>query len=91
VCCVVAVLAFLGPRAGILVWWLLDPTRWQAAFNVWVWPLVGSLFLPWTTLAYVLVAGGGVRGLDWLLLIVAVISDLSMYGGGRYSRRRRRR
>jgi len=91
VCCLVTVLAFIGPRAGILVWWLMDPSRWQAIFPVWIWPLLGALFLPWTTLAYLLVASGGVHGLDWILLVIAVLADLSMYGGGGYSKRRRAR
>ena len=90
-CCVVSVLAFIGPRAGIVVWWLMDPSRWQTAFPVWIWPLLGALFVPWTTLAYVFVASGGVHGLDWILLVIAVLADLSMYGGGRYSKRRRAR
>jgi hypothetical protein len=90
VCCVVAILAFLGPRAGILVWWLLDPARWETAFSIWIWPLLGSLFLPWTTLGYVLVAPGGIHGLDWLLLVMAVVVDVSTVGGGRYSRKRRK-
>ena len=54
-CCLVTVLVFLGPRLGILVWWLLDMPRWNLTFNTFIWPLLGFIFLPWTTLAYVLV------------------------------------
>lgn len=88
-CCLITVLAFLGPRAGILVWWLIDPARWEHAFNLWIWPLLGALFLPWTTLMYVLVASGGVHGFDWLWLALTVIADLGMYGSGGYGNRRR--
>ena len=38
-CCLFTVLVFLGPRAGILVWWLLQPARWQATFQNFLWPL----------------------------------------------------
>ena len=32
-CCVVAALFALGPRAAILIWWLVEPLRWNAAMN----------------------------------------------------------
>ena len=58
-CCVVASLFALGPRAAILIWWLVEPVRWGAAFDTFVWPFIGFLILPWTTLMYVLVYPGG--------------------------------
>ncbi len=89
-CCPFAILLLLGPRVGGLIWWLTQPLRWQAAFNgSWLWPVLGLLFLPWTTLIYVLVAPGGIGGLDWLWLGIAVIGDLSSYGGGAYGNRDR--
>ena len=32
-CCVIASLFALGPRAAILFWWLLEPVRWGATFD----------------------------------------------------------
>ena len=61
-CCLVTTLALLGPRAGIVVWWLLQPGRWSVTFDSFLWPLLGFVFLPWTTLMYVVVAPGGVTG-----------------------------
>ena len=29
-CCLFTTLVFLGPHAGILIWWLLQPARWPA-------------------------------------------------------------
>jgi hypothetical protein len=58
-CCLFTVLVFLGPRAGILVWWLLQPARWNAAFTSFIWQLLGFIFVPWTTIMYVLVFPGG--------------------------------
>ena len=53
-CCVVAALFTLGPRAAILFWWLVQPVRWEQTFDTFLWPFVGFLILPWTTLMYVL-------------------------------------
>jgi hypothetical protein len=88
-CCFFTTLVFLGPRAAILIWWLVNPVRWQATFSSFIWPLLGFLFVPWTTLMYVLVAPGGVVGFDWIWLGLAVLADISMYAGGGYGNRSR--
>ena len=88
-CCLVTTLFLLGPRAAILVWWLLDATRWDLAFSGWLWPILGFFLAPWTTLSYVLVAPGGVNSLDWLWIALGVALDLSFWFGGAYGNRRR--
>ncbi len=90
-CCFFSVLLFLGPRAAILIWWLVNPLLWQATFDRFIWPLLGFIFLPWTTLMYVIVApaGTGVVGFDWLWLGLALLADISMYAGGGYGNRDR--
>lgn len=88
-CCLVTILALLGPRAAILLWYLFQPARWNATFETIIWPLLGALFLPWTTLIYVLVAPGGVAGWDWVWMVLAVLIDLGSYGGGGYGNRDR--
>jgi len=89
-CCFLTVLILLGPRMAILVWWLLEPLRWQVAFpDNWVLGLLGWLFLPWTTLAYALVAPDGIMGFDYILLAFAFIVDIGSYGGGGYGNRDR--
>jgi hypothetical protein len=82
VCCIFLILVFLGPRAGILLWWLGEPGRWDDAFDTFFWPFLGFVFLPWTTLMYVGVAPGGVAGFDWLWLALSLLADLAMYAGG---------
>jgi hypothetical protein len=90
-CCFFTVLLFLGPRAGILIWWLINPLLWQGTFSSFLWPLLGFIFLPWTTLMYVIVAplGSGVVGFDWVWLGLAVLADIGMYAGGGYGNRDR--
>jgi hypothetical protein len=88
-CCFWTVLVFLGPRAGILIWWLIQPVRWQAAFTSFIWPLLGFIFVPWLTLMYVLVAPGGIVGFDWVWLGLALLADIAMYAGGGYGNRNR--
>ena len=88
-CCVFALLVIAGPRAAILVWWLLDQVRWNLAFDTFLWPLLGFLLLPWTTLMYVLVFPGGVDGFDWVWLGLGLLLDVVSYAGGGYSNRGR--
>ncbi len=88
-CCIFTTLMFLGPRAGILVWWLINPARWNLAFNSFIWTFLGFAFLPWTTLMYVSVFAGGITGFDWIWLGLGLLADISMYGGGGYGNRGR--
>jgi hypothetical protein len=88
-CCFIAALFALGPRAAILVWWLIEPVRWNAAFDTFIWPLLGFLFLPWLTLMFVAVAPGGIDGFDYVWLAIGVAFDLAGWFGGGYTNRNR--
>lgn len=79
-CCLLAALALFGPRVGFLVYWLIPygQLRIRTAFDGWVLPLLGLIFLPWTTFAYTLVFP--VFGLDWVWLALAVVADLAAFG-----------
>lgn len=88
-CCAFLSLFLLGPRIFNAFWWIFQPTRWELAFRNffggaiwWLWPILGIIFLPWTTLMYVLVAPGGVTGLDWLWIGLMFIFDIASYSGG---------
>jgi hypothetical protein len=81
-CCFFTALVFLGPRAAVLVWWLINPLRFNIAFNTIILPILGIIFLPWTTLMYLLVFPGGIVGFDWLWLGLGVVADIAMHGGG---------
>jgi hypothetical protein len=88
-CCLFTTLALLGPRAAIIVWWLLQPVRWGQTFDTVIWPALGFAFAPWTTLMYVIVYPGGVDGLDILWLGIAFAFDLFSWFGGAYGNRGR--
>ncbi len=86
-CCFAAALLILGPRFGILVWWLVDQLRWDQAFDAFIWPLLGFIFLPWTTLMYVAVFQGGIDGFDWIILGIGLLADIFSYTGSAYGNR----
>ena len=89
-CCLFALAAIIGPRFAGFVWWLLDPVRWGDAFPTALFGFVGWLVVPWTTMAYVFTLPGGVEGLDWVLIALALLVDLGTFGGGAANRDRRR-
>ncbi len=89
-CCAFTTLVLLGPRALIVLWWLVDPSRWAHAFSSALWPVLGFLFLPWTTLMWVLVwTPAGISGFDWVWIGLAFVCDLVSYSGGAYGNRER--
>jgi hypothetical protein len=85
----ISTLFLLGPRAAILVWRLLEPVRWQATFETFLWPFVGFLVLPWTTLMYVAVYPSGINGFDYVWLAIAIAMDIFTWFAGGYSNRNR--
>lgn len=90
-CCVISTLIFLGPRAGLLIWWLINPSRFSLVYTNLILPILGTIFLPVTTLTYTFIFKpdfGGLAGLDWIWIGIALLVDFSLYGGGAYSRRR---
>jgi hypothetical protein len=83
--CAILLAALVGPRAINVVWWLIDPTRWASMFSNPIVPILGVLVLPWTTLAYVLVAHGGLTGVAFGAVVVGFLADVATYGGGAFS------
>ena len=79
----------IAPRVALCVLWCAGVLNgvWTSA----LWPLLGLVFLPYTTLAYALshVFGNGVDGVWLLLVILAVAMDLGAIGGSSRERHRR--
>ena len=89
-CCFFLVLMFLGPRVGILVFWLFPygQALMKMAFENWFWPVVGLIFMPWTTLMYTIVYGAnGMVGFDWVWVGLGVVADITSYSGGAWKRK----
>ena len=88
--CCLAVVALAGaPRLAFLLWWLFDSGRIMDTYGSFILPLLGVIFVPWTTIMYVLVFPGGINWFDWLWLGLALLVDIASDGGGEYSRRHR--
>ena len=75
--CLFVVLAAAFPRVAAILYWLVEPARWSRAFDgAWVWPLLGIIVLPITTIVWVIVSPNGVASWDFLWLGIAVVADL---------------
>jgi hypothetical protein len=75
--CLLLLLASAAPRVAAILYWLLEPARWSRAFDgSWIWPVLGILFLPVTTIVWVIVAVNGVASWDFLWLGIAVFFDV---------------
>lgn len=88
-CCAFLMLVLLGPRIFGAFWWIFQPARWQLAFNNflggtlwWIWPMLGIVFVPWTTIMFVIVAPGGITGFDWVWIALSAMVDIASYAGG---------
>ena len=86
--CIILSAAILGPRAVAIIWWLLDAARWNAAFNTILIPILGIVFLPWTTLAFVLASSSGsLTGLGVVVVIIGLFIDIGTYGSSAYTKK----
>ena len=66
-------------RIFLIFFWIGRPLMMNAAFGSFIVPCLGFLFLPFTTLMYVLLVQGVGRidGLDYLWLALAVVLDVA--------------
>ena len=88
--CLFALFAGMFPRLGTLFIWIARPNMFSAAFGgSWFWPILGIIFLPFTTLMYVILwsPGIGLTGWDWMWLILAVLIDVGHWAHTGYTNR----
>ena len=88
VCCVLILIALIGPRLTLFVLWLFTDYL-SRAFDSFVLPFLGFVFLPWTTLAYAVAMNsmGGVHDLGLVVVILGLLADVGVLGGGASRRR----
>ncbi len=85
-CCLLLALFAFGPRLVLALEWIFGH-RIQVVFAHWWWPLLGLIFLPWTTLAYTIVwTAGGVHGANWIAVVLGAFLDLLSYSGRKAQR-----
>lgn len=79
--CLIAALAMIGPRVALFFVWISTGFV-DRAYDSTIIPLLGLLFLPWTTLVYALVYdGNNVNFLGWVFVFFALVADVSTSAG----------
>jgi hypothetical protein len=88
--CLVVLLGSAFPRVALVLTWIFTDLV-DRAFTGWALPLLGLIFLPYTTFFYVLAYAPivGVSGIGWFFVVLGFLFDLSSYfGSGRFGRQR---
>jgi hypothetical protein len=80
--CLLVLLAAFAPRLVVIFAWIARPTYFDAVFDTWIFPLLGIIFLPFTTLMWLLLGAPPeeIEGFDWFWIALAVVLDLGHYG-----------
>jgi len=81
-------------RVALFAAWVATPWVGRAfhdGIGGWLLPLLGLIFLPVTTLVYVVVhaLGNGVTGGTWLWVVLAFLFDVAMHGSAANTNRHR--
>ena len=89
--CFALLLGSAFPRIALVLTWIFT-SRVDIAFQGdWLLPLAGLVFLPYTTLFYVIAYApiAGVSAFGWLFVVFGFLLDLAnWFGGGRAGARR---
>jgi len=88
--CLYLLLALISPRLLLGVLWLLTPYVQPRAFDSFIWPLLGLIFMPWTTLALVWGYNTGFGVFQIGAVVIGILADLGSNGGAERQRRRTR-
>jgi hypothetical protein len=88
--CLIGCLALFAPRLVIILLVIFTDYIEQAYTSL-LWPVLGFIFLPLTTLAYAWAwhqGNGNIEGIGLVAVVLAVLFDLGLIGTGEHSRRR---
>ncbi len=88
--CLVGCIALATPRFAIVLVVIFSDYIGRA-YETFLWPFVGFLVMPLTTLAYAFAINsrGSVDGMHLVVVIVAVLADLGLVGGSARANRYR--
>jgi len=89
--CLLLTILLISPRLGVVALWLF--TDWvDRAFSGWILPILGIIFLPWTTGLYVLGYVIGDAAAPWGILgaFIGLFLDIALHAGSATMSRRRR-
>ena len=81
--CLLAFSIAVAPRLVLVLAWIFSD-RWHVVWQgEWIWPLLGIIFLPFTTIMYMLawvptVGGGGIEGWDWMWILLGFVLALTL-------------
>lgn len=86
--CLIGCLALMLPRFALVMVFLFSDYL-ERAYDTFLWPALGFLFLPLTTLTYAWAVNtnGSVDGLHLALVVVAVLLDLGLFRGAKRAER----
>lgn len=86
--CLFAIFAGFFPRVALICLWIFT-NEVDQAYDSFIVPLLGLIFLPLTTLIYALAWSpvGGVEGFEWFWVGLAFVLDIGSYAGGARARR----
>jgi hypothetical protein len=87
--CLIGCLALFMPRLAIVLVWLFSDYL-GTAYQTTIWPVLGFIFMPLTTLAYAWAwhqGNGSVSGIGLVIVVLAVLIDLGLLGTSETSRR----
>jgi hypothetical protein len=88
--CLFLILLGVSPRLGAAAIWLF--TDWEErAFSGWLIPLLGIIFLPWTTALYMVGFVIGDAAAPWGILgaIIGLFLDVAVHAGSATMARKR--
>jgi hypothetical protein len=79
--CLLAYSAAVAPRVILVLAWIFSarwPLVWQDEFIL---PLLGVIFLPYTTIMYLLTwtLVGGIEGWDWMWILLGLFLDVTKW------------
>jgi hypothetical protein len=88
--CLIGCIALSTPRVAILLVVIFGDYIGRA-YDTFVWPMLGFVFMPTTTLAYAwaINSRGSVEGLQLVVVVLAVLIDMGMIGGSAQAGRER--